>query len=133
MLTRPSEFCLVHRSPDLERTARFYRDVFGIVFEDRRDGADRLLFARLSPEFSISFMPGDPKPGDSPLFTFTLPEGGIDDVVAGLAEHGATIVTPVHDAPLGKGATLRDPHGHALGLYQDADKPLSLKGKSSPR
>lgn len=123
---RPSETCLVFRSPDLERTARFYRDVFGIEFERRSDGGETLLFARLAPEFSISFMPGMPQPGDSPLITFTLGDGGIEDVVAGLAAHGATIVTPVHDAPMGKGAALRDPHGHALGLYQSAGKPLRL-------
>lgn len=127
MLARPSETCLVYNSTDLERTARFYHAVFGIAFERRGSGATRFLFARLSPDFSISFMPGTPQPGNSPLVTFTLAEGGIADVVAGLADHGATIVSPVGEAPDGKGAAFLDPDGHALGLYQPAGKPLSLK------
>ena len=127
MLARPSETCLVFHSSDLERAERFYRDVFGIHFEHRGAGAERLLFARLSPVFSISIMHGRGQPGTSPLVTFTLAEGGISDAVAALAQYGATIVSPVGPAPEGHGATLRDADGHLLGLYQPAGKPLSLK------
>lgn len=128
MLFRPSETCLVHRSSNLDRTERFYREVFGIAFEWRGEGADRFLFARLSPDFSMSFMLGTPLPGTSPLVTFTLPDGGIADVVEALAGNGATIVAPVSDAPEGKGAVFLDPDSHTLGLYQSNLKPLSLKG-----
>lgn len=127
MLAKPSETCLVFHSADLDRTAHFYKAVFGFAFESRGSGEARLLFLRLSPDFSLSFMRGASQPGSSPLVTFTLAEGGIADVVAGLAEQGATIVSPVSDAPEGKGAAFLDPDGHALGLYQPADKPLSLK------
>lgn len=127
MLARPSETCLVFNTADLNRTEKFYGDVFGMAFERRGTGAGRFLFARLSPEFSISFMPGTPQPGTSPLVTFTLAEGGIADVVEGLATHGATIVAPVGAAPDGYGAAFRDPDGHGLGLYQPAGQPLSLK------
>ncbi|WP_297110049.1 VOC family protein [uncultured Devosia sp.] len=125
MLFKPSEACLVYHSADLERSARFYTDVFGIGFERRGEGRGQFLFARLSADFSISIVPGQPQPGTSPLVTFTLAEGGIADVVAALAERGATIVSPVSDAPDGKGAAFLDPDGHPLGLYQPADKPLS--------
>ena len=128
MLVRPTETCLVYNSADLDRAERFWHAVFGIAFERRGAGAGRFLFARLSADFSISVMPGTPQPGSSPLVTFTLAEGGIADVVAGLADHGATIVSPVGDAPEGgKGAAFRDPDGHPLGLYQPAGKPVSLK------
>lgn len=127
MLAQPSETCLVFHSRDLDRTARFYREVFGFDFEHRGSGANRLLFLRLGPVFSISFMAGTPQPGTSPLVTFTLAEGGIADVVDGLSRLGATIVAPVGDAPAGKGAAFLDPDGHALGLYQPADRPLTLK------
>ena len=127
MLAKPSETCLVFHSADLDRTERFYRDVFGFVFERRDTGAEQLLFLRLCPEFSISFMPGGGRPGNTPLVTFTLPDGGIADVVAGLAGQGVTIVTPVDEAPQGKGAAFLDPDLHMIGLYQPAGKPLSLK------
>lgn len=127
MLAKPSETCLVFHSADLGRTERFYNEVFGFVFEKRGTGDGHLLFLRLSPDFSISFMRGASQPGGSPLVTFTLAAGGIADVVAGLAHQGATIVSPVGDAPQGKGAAFLDPDGHALGLYQPAGTPLSLK------
>lgn len=127
MLARPSETCLVFHAADLDRTERFYRETFGFSFEMRGTGNGRLLFLRLSTDFSMSFMLGACQPGNSPLVTFTLPDGGIADVVAGLAQHGATIVSPVGDAPEGKGAVFLDPDAHPIGLYQPADKPLTLK------
>lgn len=128
MLVRPSETCLVHQASDLDRTERFYREVFGIAFERRGEGKGRFLFARLGPDFSISFNQGVPQPGNSPLMTFTLADGGIADVVEALASRGATIVTPLHEAPGdGHGVVFHDPDAHALGLYQPAGKPLSLK------
>jgi predicted enzyme related to lactoylglutathione lyase len=127
MLFKPSEACLVYHATDLERSARFYADVLGIAFERRDAGAGPFLFARLSADFSISVMPGQPRPGSSPLVTFTLAEGGIADVVAALADYGATIVSPVGDAPDGKGAAFLDPDGHPMGLYQPLDKPLTRK------
>ena len=131
MLFRPSETCLVYHASDIDRTARFYDAVFGIAFEQRGTGGDRFLFARLSPDFSISIMPGRPQPGTSPLVTFTLAEGGIADVVEALANMGATIVAPVSDAPEGKGAAFLDPDNYPFGLYQPGDKPLSIKGSQS--
>jgi predicted enzyme related to lactoylglutathione lyase len=127
MLTKPSEICLVFHCADLDRTERFYREAFSFSFERRGSGDTRMLFLRLSSDFSMSFMRGCCEPGNSPLVTFTLPDGGIADVVAGLANMGATIVSPVGDAPYGQGAAFLDPDSHAMGLYQPAGKPLSLK------
>lgn len=124
---RPSETCLVYHSINLERTARFYREVFDIAFEKRGAGRDAFLFARLSPDFSISFNQGRPEPGKSPIMTFTLAEGGIADAVEMLAAQGATIVAPVSQAPEGHGAVLLDPDQHRFGLYQPATQPLSRK------
>lgn len=126
---RPSETCLVCHSADLDRTARFYREAFDIAFEKRGSGRDAFLFARLSPDFSISFNQGQPEPGKSPIITFTLAEGGIADAVAALAANGATIVAPVSPAPDGHGAVLLDPDRHRLGLYQPATKPVSHRGQ----
>ena len=131
MLARPSETCLVFHCTDLERTEQFYREAFGFAFERRGAGNGGMLFVRLSPDFSMSFMVGRCEPGNSPLVTFTLPEGGIADVVAGLAGMGSTIVSPVGAAPDGHGAVFLDPDSHAMGLYQPAGKPLSLKEHAS--
>lgn len=64
--------------------------------------------------------------GSSPAVVFTI-DGGIDDVVAGLAEKGVNIVTPVSEAPGGWSADFLDPDGFGLGLWQSGDFPRSLK------
>ena len=65
--------------------------------------------------------------GSSPAIVFNVDDGGIDDIVAGLAAKGVTIVTPVSEAPGGWSADFLDPDGFGLGLYQSEDKPRSLK------
>jgi len=68
------------------------------------------------------------KRGNTPALIFELHDGGIDDIVAGLAAAGVTIVTPVSEAPGGRSADFLDPDGFGLGLWSPADKPRSLKG-----
>ena len=63
------------------------------------------------------------KPGQTPTVVYTLEEGGIDAVVAGLATTGATIVTPVSHAPGGWSADLTDPDGRLFSVYQTTDAP----------
>ena len=67
------------------------------------------------------------KRGNTPALIFELHDGGIDDIVAGLAAAGVTIVTPVSEAPGGWSADFLDPDGFGLGLWSPADKPRSLK------
>lgn len=128
MLFRVSYTSLVFNVTDLERTEKFYWDIMGIRFERRGHGSGQFLHAKLSEGFEIDFMVGTPAPGNSPIMVFDLDEGGIGDIVASLAEQGVTIISPVGDAPEGKGASFRDPDGFAIGLYQANGKPLSRKG-----
>jgi glyoxylase I family protein len=65
--------------------------------------------------------------GNSPAVIFTVDEGGIDDIVAGLAEKGVTIVTPVSEAPGGWSADVLDPDGFSIGFWQSGDLPRSLR------
>jgi glyoxylase I family protein len=71
----------------------------------------------------IFFKNADMKPGQTPTVVYTLEEGGIDAVVAGLARKGATIVTPVSHSPGGWSADLADPNGHLFSIYQTTDVP----------
>ncbi|MET3897785.1 putative enzyme related to lactoylglutathione lyase [Devosia sp. UYZn731] len=64
--------------------------------------------------------------GNTPALIFTVDEGGIDDIVAGLATKGVTIVTPVSEAPGGWSADFLDPDGFGLGLWQSGELPRSL-------
>jgi glyoxylase I family protein len=81
------------------------------------------LQASMAGGFDLIFFRGEPKPGNTPIPTFDLTDGGIDALVAGLAAAGAAIVTPVSHAPGGWSAEFADPDGHVLSMYQSAERP----------
>ena len=114
---------------DIARTEKFYRDVLGLDVERMEDDGDghAWLMARTVNEIELLFFQQDSRPGNSPIIVFDIPDGGIDDIVSGLAEKGATIVTPVSHAPGGWSAEIADPDGHAVSMYQSEEKPRSLK------
>lgn len=105
---------------DINRTEAFYRDVMGLDINrmgDDGSGNDWLL-ASVEGGLELIFFKAECRPGNTPIVVFDLAEGGIDDVVAGLAEQGTTIVTPVSHAPGGWSAEFADPDGHVFSVYQ---------------
>lgn len=113
---------------DIDRTEAFYRDVLGLSVErtEEEDGSIWLM-ARTANGVDLIFFKMESRPGNSPIIVFDLADGGIDDVVAGLAEKGATIVTPVSHAPGGWSSEFADPDGHTISMYQTAEAPRTLK------
>lgn len=112
---------------DIDRTEAFYRDVIGLNvqrMEGEKDEGDWLL-ASIENNIELIFFKMECRPGNTPIIVFDLVDGGIDDMVAGLAERGATIVTPVSHAPGGWSAEFADPDGHVLSMYQTAEAPRS--------
>jgi glyoxylase I family protein len=111
-------------SADIARTEVFYRDAVGLAVErlPAEEGPDWLI-AHTAGGVDLVFCPGEPRPGNTPLVVFELEDGGIDDVVDGLVQAGATLVTPVSHAPGGWTSDLTDPDGHGLSLYQSAEAP----------
>lgn len=110
---------------DIARTEAFYRDVLGLeVINMGDDGSGKdWLQANTAGGLELIFFQTESRPGNSPIIVFDLTEGGIDTVVAGLAEKGATIVTPVSHAPGGWSADISDPDGHTISMYQSEDFP----------
>ena len=88
---------------DIDRTEAFYRDVVGLDVQRMDDDGDgnAWLIASIANNIDLLFFRMESRPGNSPIVVFDLAEGGIDDVVEGLAQKGATIVTPVSHAPGG--------------------------------
>ncbi|WP_295814405.1 VOC family protein [uncultured Nitratireductor sp.] len=110
---------------DIDRTEAFYRDVIGLNVE-RMEGDEETgdwLLASIANNIDLIFFKMESRPGNTPIVVFDLSEGGIDDVVAGLAEKGATIVTPVSHAPGGWSAEFADPDGHVMSVYQSEERP----------
>lgn len=110
---------------DIDRTEAFYRDVAGLNVQ-RMEGDEEAgdwLLASTENNIELIFFKMESRPGNTPIVVFDLSEGGIDNVVEGLAEKGATIVTPVSHAPGGWSAEFADPDGHVLSVYQSEERP----------
>lgn len=111
---------------DIDRTEAFYRDVIGLEVRrmgDDGQGSDWLMASTAGGIDLLFFRNPAAKAGQSPIVVFDLADGGIDGIVGGLAKKGATIVTPVSEAPGGWSAEFTDPDGHMLSLYQSEEKP----------
>ncbi|WP_204349328.1 VOC family protein, partial [Klebsiella pneumoniae] len=74
-------------------TEAFYRDVLGLEVQNMGDDGDGhdWLTAQTANGIELIFFQKESRPGNSPIIVFEIAEGGIDDVVAGLAAKGATI------------------------------------------
>jgi glyoxylase I family protein len=124
MIPKPHKASVVFNVSDIERTERFYRDTLGLEVL-RQEGAEPFwLLAPLNDMMQLIFFQSDDvRPGNSPIVVFDLVEGGIDALVAGLAEQGVSIVTPVSHAPGGWSAEFLDPDGTVLSVWQSAERP----------
>lgn len=113
---------------DIDKTETFYRDVLGLEVQRMEDDdAGSWLIAQTANGIDLIFFKMETRPGNSPIIVFDLPDGGIDDVVAGLSAKGVTIVTPVSHAPGGWSSEIADPDGHTLSMYQTVEAPRSRK------
>src|SRR5690554_1685670 len=127
MIPKPHRASIVFYVADIARTEAFYNDVLGIELV-RQEGAEPFwLSGQLDQGLEMVFFQMEGKRGNTPALVFDLVDGGIDDIVAALAEKGVTIVTPVEEAPGGWSADFLDPDGFGLGLWQAGDKPRSLR------
>ncbi|MEQ8295584.1 MAG: VOC family protein [Nitratireductor sp.] len=127
MLPKPHRASIVFYVSDIVRTEAFYNDVLGLGLV-RQEGAEPFwLQGTLDSGLEMVFFEMEASRGNTPALVFDLEDGGIDDIVAALAEQGVTIVTPVEEAPGGWSADFQDPDGFGLGLYQAAEKPRSRK------
>ena len=127
MIPKPHRASIVFYVADIARTEKFYTETLGIELA-RMEGAEPYwLQGELDQGLSVIFFEMEAERGSTPALVFELPDGGIDDVVAGLVAQGVTIVTPVSEAPGGWSADFLDPDGFGLGLWSPEDKPRSLK------
>ena len=127
MSFKPKNASIVYYVSDITRTEAFYNETLGLELK-RMEGADPFwLQGNLEGGLELVFFQQDGIRGNTPAIIFTVPDGGIDDVVADLAAKGVTIVTPVSEAPGGWSADFLDPDGFGLGLWQSEDLPRSRK------
>lgn len=127
MSFKPKSASIVFYVADIARTEAFYNDTFNLGLT-RMEGAEPFwLQGHLDSGLELIFFEMDGQRGNTPALVFDIPEGGIDDIVADLAEKGVTIVTPVSEAPGGWSADFLDPDGFGLGLWQSVELPRTLR------
>jgi predicted enzyme related to lactoylglutathione lyase len=101
---------------DIERSATFYKNVFGWNVRKRGDGST--AFDDPTGQVSGAWRVGRPPSRDIGLLLYVMVDSvksAIDDVVA----NGGEIVQPIGgDAPEIT-ARFRDPGGNIIGLYQE--------------
>jgi predicted enzyme related to lactoylglutathione lyase len=111
---------------DLNRSAAFYRTVFGWSVRQRGDGS--LAFDDGAGEVSGTWIRGRPPSSQPGLLLYIM----VDSVAATLdavVANGGEVVQPIGaDAPEVT-ARFRDPAGNVIGLYQEPTK--SAPGKAS--
>jgi glyoxylase I family protein len=124
---KPKKVSIVFYVSDIVRTEAFYNETLGLALE-RMEGAEPFwLQTSIEDGPDLIFFEMEGVRGNTPAIVFELDEGGIDDIVAELAQKGVNIVTPVSEAPGGWSADFLDPDGFGLGLWQSGELPRSLR------
>jgi uncharacterized protein len=106
---------------DVQRSARFYEQVFGWRTRERGDG--HLAFDDTTGQVSGSWVVGRP-PSPQPGLLVYIMVDSVAAAVEAVIAHGGDIVQPVGaDAPEIT-ARFSDPAGNVIGLYQEpGDSP----------
>jgi len=100
---------------DIERSAKFYQEVFGWRTRRRRDGS--IAFDDGVGEVSGTWVTGRPAATTPGLLIYIMVDSvtaAIDSVLA----HGGEIVQPIGADSPEITARFRDPAGNVIGLYQ---------------
>ena len=101
---------------DIQRSAEFYRAVFGWKIRKRGDGA--LAFDDGVGEVSGSWVLGRPPHAHIGLLIYIMVDN-VESTARAVVAHGGEIVQPIGaDAPEIT-ARFRDPGGNIFGLYQE--------------
>ena len=101
---------------DIDRSAAFYRDVFGWHTRTRGDG--RLAFDDGVGQVSGTWVTGRP-PASTPGFMLYVMVDSVAATIDTAVAKGATLVQPIGaDAPEIT-ARILDPGGNVIGLYQN--------------
>ena len=100
---------------DIQRSAKFYSDVFGWKVRERGDG--KLAFDDSTGEVSGTWVTGRPPSTSAGLLVYIMVDS-VKATVDKLVAHGGKLVQPIGaDAPEIT-ARFTDPAGTLFGLYQ---------------
>ncbi|MEP6954329.1 MAG: VOC family protein [Solirubrobacteraceae bacterium] len=99
---------------DIDRSLGFYRDTLGLQ-EKQSDGDWAQLDAN---GVAIGLNANESPSGDGGAVVAFQPEGGLDAAVEELRGAGVEIAGDVSEHPWGRVATIKDPDGNDVQLYE---------------
>ncbi len=99
---------------DIDRSLGFYRDTLGLT-EKQSDGDWAQLDAN---GVGIGLNAGERPSGDGGAVIAFQPEGGLEAAVEELRDAGVEIAGDVTEHPWGRVATVKDPDGNDVQLYE---------------
>ena len=99
---------------DVKRAVEFYRDTLGLSESRVEDDWAELEAGSVKIGLNGSESPG----GDGGAVIAFSPEGGLDSAVEELRGKGVEIAGDVSEHPWGRLATIKDPDGNDIQLYE---------------
>ncbi|MDB5388672.1 MAG: Glyoxalase/bleomycin resistance protein/dioxygenase [Planctomycetaceae bacterium] len=121
----------VIRSPDIDRSARFYA-AMGLVFTKHRHGSGPEHYTSIVDGFVFEVYPiGSGLRTDGTRIGFSVDD--VDSIVELLADAGGIVVTHPHDTEWGRRAVVKDPDGHPVELVTPPkrDVIVAMSGTST--
>ena len=102
---------------DVQRSADFYRTIFGWHVSKRGDGT--LSFIDSVHQVSGAWVLGR-APATEPTLVISIMVADLAKTVQAITAHGGEIVQPAEPGASEVFATFRDPAGNLLGIYQES-------------
>jgi len=108
---------LVIRSPDIDRSARFY-ELLGLVFTKHAHGTGPQHYAAELGSAVFEIYPRTDAKDSTSRTRLGFRVASLDQTIAALQQSGAKIVSSPKDTPWGRRAVVDDPDGHRVELTQ---------------
>jgi len=116
-MTGPTLNLLVIRSPDIDRSARFY-ELLGLVFTKHAHGTGPEHYAAELGSAVFEIYPRHEEKDSTSRARLGFRVANLDQTITALQQAGAKIVSAPKDTPFGRRAVVDDPDGHRIELTQ---------------
>src|SRR5437867_2420448 len=116
-MSQPALNLLVIRSPDIDRSARFYQ-LLGLIFTKHAHGTGPEHYAAELGSAAFEIYPSRDDTDSTTSTRLGFRVTNLDQTVPALQQSGAKIVSPPKDTPFGRRAVVDDPDGHRVELTQ---------------
>jgi predicted enzyme related to lactoylglutathione lyase len=116
-MSSPALNLLVIRSPDVDRSARFY-ELLGLVFTKHAHGTGPQHYAAELGSAVFEIYPRTDEKDSTSRTRLGFRVANVDQTITKLQQSGAKIISPPKDTSFGRRAVVDDPDGHRIELTQ---------------